>query len=144
MKKKYLLLLALVAFGFVINSCTNSSKSLAPKHIKNYVISSYIEKAKDLDTPDANTTGYYEFKPEETYTFTLKGKIVEEGSYSYKRTSSNTSSILLSYSFNSEVYDYLIILHFSTPYSGKWNSSYNNDGLKSEYGTFKILRHGFK
>lgn len=144
MNKTSLLLLTLVTFGFAINSCSSSPKSLAPKHIESYVISSYTEKVKGTDTPYLHTTAYYNFEPGESYTLTFNGKVVEEGSYSYKRTSSDTASLLLSYSYDSQEFDYLVILHFSNPYSGKWNSSYDNDGLKSEGGTFKILRHGFK
>ena len=143
-KKKSLFVLALFAFGFVINSCSSSPKSLAPKDIEDYVISFYSEKLKEVDAPYLHMTGYYNFENGETYTLTLNGKVIEEGSYSYTRTSPNTASLLLSYLYGSQDYDYLSTLHFSNPYSGKWNSNYDNEEIDNESGTFKVLRHGFK
>ncbi|MCH9632787.1 MAG: hypothetical protein S4CHLAM6_11290 [Chlamydiae bacterium] len=141
---KKILTLIFVLATLTTNSCSKAPKYLAPKDIRGYIFSFYAEKVKGLDEEYKDKISYYEFNEDESYSFSFKGEVVEAGSYSYRRSSPNSSSLLLSYSYQNQLFDYLIVLNFTSPCCGNWNSSYDNDGLFIEGGTFKVLRHGFR
>ena len=143
MKKRFLTILLFLVAALLPSACTNSSRAYAPSNINNYVIGFNTDQAAKGDEIFLKTKVHYVIDNEGNYTLLVHGKVFEKGEYSYRRITPNTATILLSYSDNSGLSNYAILLIFTSPTVGKWEGSYQRDKISTEYGSFEIVRHGF-
>ncbi|MCH9634091.1 MAG: hypothetical protein S4CHLAM7_08330 [Chlamydiae bacterium] len=131
----------LISF-FCFTGC-NSSQGLAPPNIINAVISfddTKIAAKEDEMYLDVNVI--YRFTKEGDYVNSLHGKVIDRGSYSYRKLSNpNQGSIMFTYMLNNQNYIYEQTLFFGTLTTGTWKLTRTTDpNIKGEEeGTFKVI-----
>lgn len=135
-KKNLLILLPLVC---ILLGCS-SNEGYAPKRIKGYEIEAINTTADSLDKSWIGELTYYTFHPDDTYKLTGKGKIIETGEYSYRKTERNKSQAVLTYSYKGDANIYTIFFEFTDSKSGTWKVHYPDSFKDAESGTFKITK----
>ena len=137
MKKQFNLAVTLSIFILLV-SCSGP-KASAPGSIENSQIEFFVQKTIDTETNRNKQKFLYKFHKNNTYKVTMNGAAVYAGGYSYNVLNKTRARVVCTYSTNNELASYEMILEFESPTNGTWESSYNNDTMGSEGGSFVFV-----